>query len=186
VASVTHPRLAPWEYAALQADAGWTMRAELIDGEPVVIPPTGGHAARAQLEVVYALRAWQERTGNRGLLLPDVFIELPDGSYPAPDIAWWSADRAPSVGVGAIASVPDLIVEILSPGTEENDRGPKRAAYAAARVRELWLVDPGAHIVTIYRDAQLAVPVVLDGADEVTSDLLPGFSARVAELLAPA
>jgi Uma2 family endonuclease len=184
VASVTHPRLAPVEYATLQDAAGWTLGFELIDGEAVVIPPTGGQAARAQGELFYAVRAWQDRTGDRGLLLQDVFIELPGGGYQAPDIAWWPEYRRPTVGVGAIAAVPDLVVEVLSPGTEDNDRGPKRAAYATAGVRELWLVDPRAVSITVYRDQQLAVPDALDVADELTSDLLPGFSARVRALLA--
>lgn len=38
--------------------------------------------------------------------------------------------------------VPDLIIEVLSPGTEVVDRGAKKAEYAAIGVKEYVLVDP--------------------------------------------
>jgi Uma2 family endonuclease len=180
---VTHPRISRTQYVAIQLDAGWTAPLELIDGEAVVIPPTGGQASRAQIELIHALRGWQDRTADRGLLLQDVFVELPGGEYPAPDIAWWTAGRVPVVGFGAVSSVPDLVGEVLSPSTEANDRGPKREAYATAGVRELWLVDPRTRDITVYRDPELAAPVTLGRADELTSELLPGFAAKVGELL---
>jgi Uma2 family endonuclease len=44
VATVAHPRIESPEYLALQARAGWRLDVELIDGEAVVMPPTGGWA----------------------------------------------------------------------------------------------------------------------------------------------
>jgi len=37
---------------------------------------------------------------------------------------------------------PDMIIEILSPSTASNDRVKKFNSYAAAGVREYWIVDP--------------------------------------------
>ncbi len=37
---------------------------------------------------------------------------------------------------------PDLVVEILSPGTAAKDLGPKRDLYEEYGVRELWIVHP--------------------------------------------
>jgi Uma2 family endonuclease len=51
--------------------------------------------------------------------------------------------------------VPDLVVEILSPGTAARDRGAKKAAYEASGVLEYWLVDRSAReIVRFVRAAQ--------------------------------
>jgi Uma2 family endonuclease len=76
---------------------------ELIDGEVVVIPPSGGHASLAQTEIVHRLRAWQGAAQQRGLVLTDVFVRVGNG-YLAPDVAWWGEGRQPEIGPGASAS----------------------------------------------------------------------------------
>ena len=139
--AVAHPVLSPAEFAAAQERAGWRAPIELLDGEVVVIPPSGGEASLAQTSVVHRLSAWLEAPEGSGRVLTDVFVRLGDG-YLAPDAAWWSADREPHIGPGAVDSVPDLVVEVLSPATRENDLGPKRDRYLRAGVREVWLIDP--------------------------------------------
>src|SRR3712207_2703378 len=64
VATVAHPRLDRGEYLALQAAAGWRSAVELIAGEAVVTPPSGGQAASAQGELFFALRGWQATAGD--------------------------------------------------------------------------------------------------------------------------
>lgn len=44
---------------------------------------------------------------------------------------------------------PDLVVEILSPGTSARDRELKRKRYEHFKVREYWLVDPDGNSVEI-------------------------------------
>ena len=43
---------------------------------------------------------------------------------------------------GWIRVIPDLIVEVLSPGTEEYDRTQKRALYARLGGPHYWMADP--------------------------------------------
>jgi hypothetical protein len=114
VAVVTHPSLSPAEFAAAMDRAGWRAPMELIEGEVVVIPPSGGDASLAQTEVVHRVRAWQAAHDAPGRLLTDVFIRVGDG-FLAPDAAWWSAEREPRIGRGAIDVVPDLVVECCRP-----------------------------------------------------------------------
>ena len=49
-----------------------------------------------------------------------------------------------------IHGAPDLVVEVLSPSTSKNDRGPKMVHYAAAGVKEYWLVTPQQKLVEVY------------------------------------
>jgi Uma2 family endonuclease len=178
VAVVTHPSLSPAEFVAAMERAGWRAPMELIDGEVVVIPPSGGDASLAQTEVVHRVRAWQAASGRPGRLLTDVFIRVGNG-FPVPDAAWWAAGREPQITPGALDVVPDLIVEVLSPATRDNDLGPKRRQYLDAGVRELWLIDPRDRAVLV---VDAAGERRLRGGDELRSLLLSGFAMPVAEL----
>lgn len=177
---VQHPRLTGEEFEALQAHHGWSFEAELIGGEPVVIPPDGPPASSAQGELHYALRRWQEETEDGGLVLQSVFVRVDDTSRLGPDVAWWSASSRTPLPEGQMTVVPDWVAEVLSPSTRENDLGPKRERYLAAGVRELWLVDPAARLVVI---------VAADGTEHLAgehavSGVLPGFGVPVAQLFA--
>ena len=180
VATVAHPRLESAEYLALQAAAGWRSAVELIGGEAVVTPPSGGQAASAQGELFFAVRRWQETSGDAGLLLQDVFIRLIGENYLAPDIAWWAAARRPALAQGALDVVPDLVVEVLSPATRANDLGAKRDVYLAAGARELWLADPQSATVTAVRpDGRQQI---VGHGDRLMCPLLPGFAVDVARV----
>jgi Uma2 family endonuclease len=174
VATVAHPPLEPAEFLALQSSAGWRMAVELIQSEAVVIPPSGAAASSAQGELFFALRSWQEAESDAGLLLQDVFVELPGHQFLAPDIAWWSPERRPTVGEGAIGIVPDLVVEVLSPATRSNDLGIKRTLYLEVGVQELWLADPSAKTLTRARPS--AIDEELSSKDTLRTDLLPSFA----------
>ena len=45
---------------------------------------------------------------------------------------------------------PDLVIEILSPSTQRHDRVTKFNLYQRAGVREYWIVDPAARMVSVY------------------------------------
>ncbi len=171
---VQHPRVEPSEYIALQSDAGWSLPIEYIDGESVTMPPVGDTASASQGALFLALGRWQELTADQGILRQDVFVAFPGSEHLAPDICWWRAGRRPPVIQGEVTVIPDLIVEVLSPSTRENDLGPKRDVYIHSGVRELWLADPETRILTRVRpnteDQQLTANQVL------TTDLLKGFS----------
>ena len=101
VAPLTHPRLTTAEFIAAMWRTGWKAPMELIDGEVVVIPPSGADASLAQTQVVHRLCAWQEAEGRSGCVLTDVFVRVQD-AFLAPDVAWWGAGREPRIEPGAI------------------------------------------------------------------------------------
>ena len=180
MATVVHPHVEPWEFDALQFSAGWNMDVELIAGEAVLVLPLGPPASSAEGELHAALLRWQEKAGNKGLLMIEVFVAFPDGSRLGPDISWWSAERPP-MSRGAMQAVPDLVVEVLSPSTRANDEGIKRDLYMRSGVRELWLADPDARTVTRVRPDASPDEVLGEGSI-LTSDLLEGFAIEIARI----
>ena len=177
---VLHPRLTGEEFELIAEAHGWSLEAELVGGEAVVIPPDGPHASLVQGELFLALRRWQEGSGDRGLALQSVFVRIAELDRLGPDVAWWAQRPAGPLPVGQMLTAPDWVAEVLSPSTRENDLGPKRDAYLAAGVRELWLVDPVQRTVTVVdatgREsvaAKVSRSGVLDGFAVVTASLWP-------------
>lgn len=50
-----------------------------------------------------------------------------------------------------VHGAPDLVVEVLSPGTAKRDRGCKKDTYERCGVREYWLVSPAEKSIEVYR-----------------------------------
>ena len=55
------------------------------------------------------------------------------------------------MNVAAFELAPDWACEILSLGTEATDRADKVPLYAGERVGHVWLVDPRAKTLEVYR-----------------------------------
>lgn len=69
-----------------------------------------------------------------------------------PDLAAWRRERLPAIpNATFITLAPDWICEVVSPSTGRLDRSRKMGVYAREGVAWLWLVDPLAHTLEIYR-----------------------------------
>jgi Uma2 family endonuclease len=117
-------------------------RCELIYGRFYLMPsPILLH----QMVVFFlALRLNDMAREAAGLVvIAPMAVLLADHSTVEPDITYVSAER---LGIARrwIEGVPDLVVEVLSPGTARRDRGEKLRLYAESGVREYWIVDPEA------------------------------------------
>jgi Uma2 family endonuclease len=115
-------------------------RCELLYGRLVVTPAP---IVRHQIVVGAILRRLLELVDREGGLAVDspVDVVLADHSVVQPDVIYVSKDRVSIVGK-RVEGPPDLVVEILSPGTARRDVGEKLRLYAEAGVREYWIVDP--------------------------------------------
>jgi Uma2 family endonuclease len=77
---------------------------------------------------------------------------------------------------------PDLVIEVVSPGSVREDRVRKFTEYEAAGVREYWLVDPRPNHRTVecfYRDdAGIFQPVEAGEDGRLYSSVLTSEGAR--------
>jgi len=82
--------------------------------------------------------------------------------------------------------VPDLAIEIISPGTETIDRETKRDEYAQAGIPEYWIIDPEAKAVELLRlkgeSYETVARLTEDGM--LASPTFPGFELSLKELFA--
>lgn len=82
--------------------------------------------------------------------------------------------------------VPDLIIEIVSPGSIIRDRVQKKAIYEKAGGDEYWIVDPKYRSIEIYEHTQAGF-TLFDAAEEagnIKSKVLKGFEAAMQDLFA--
>ena len=147
------------------------------------------HHQRTCGKVCAALEAWSVQTGaGEANLAPGVIFAEDDDV--APDVVWISqARRATTLGAdGHLHAAPELVVEILSPGStnERRDREAKLKLYSRRGVLEYWIVDWRTQQVEVYRREDLALRLVatLYSTDTLQSPLLPGFACQVATLCA--
>ncbi len=86
---------------------------------------------------------------------------------------------------GRIRGVPDVIVEVLSPGSVDYDEGVKLEAYARAGVPEYTVIDPRARKLRLYalQEPGAYLPArEFAGDDTVTFACLPSISFRLGVL----
>jgi Uma2 family endonuclease len=84
---------------------------------------------------------------------------------------------------GYLETTPDLVVEVRSKNDTDAEVRRKVNDYLAVGVRVVWVPDPEAQTVTVYRPGQQ--PQVLTTADTLTvDDVIPGFRMPVADVFA--
>lgn len=69
-------------------------------------------------------------------------VKFNDENYYQPDVCWVAEDGASIIHDDGLDGAPDLVVEVISPGTAKIDRGSKFKVYEASGVREYWIVEP--------------------------------------------
>jgi Uma2 family endonuclease len=134
----------------LRWDDGTDTRYELIDGFPVAMaPPAEAHRILAVRLVSRIDAALSSRRPCNAQIEPGVVRSGRPDSYFVPDIAVTCQRNEP----GRQAMVdPILIVEILSPSTERDDRRLKLPAYQSIEsVREVLLIDADNYHAELFR-----------------------------------
>jgi Uma2 family endonuclease len=126
------------------------MRAELIDGDLYLQPRPRGLHQHVLSRLVAELDPESARRGaDRWVVLAEVELHIP--LTLVPDVSVWHVSRfAEGLDAAYFTVVPDLVCEVLSPGTHAYDRGLKAQKYLDAGVLRLWLVDPAERTLETY------------------------------------
>jgi Uma2 family endonuclease len=161
-------------------------RYEVIEGELFVSCAPGLTHQQVSANILYVIRSYLEKNGiGRVLATPGLILTELSGVIP--DIIFFRHERRPEIVSGErLTGAPDLVVEILSPGSENirRDRVAKRQLYARHGVLEYWMVDPQNCSLEVYllRQGSLELVATLKNQDEVTSPVLPGFTCPVTDI----
>jgi len=156
-------------------------RAEWVEGEVIMLSP----ASRRHQEIFRFLSSIlglyvQARDLGTVLTAPfQMYLEkLQRGREP--DLLFISKDRLPLLKETYLDGPADLVIEIVSPESQLRDQREKRAEYAAAGIKEYWLIDPDRQEFELNRlDRQGRYhPVAPDPQGFYPSEVLPGFKLK--------
>lgn len=150
---------------------------ELIDGEVIVAPSPAYWHQEILRRVVFSLGRWAEGRPDLTIAQAPLDVRFAPGRILQPD-AMIFLTKIERGQTGPIDRIPDICIEVLS-SNSAYDRVTKRFVYAAAGVREYWVVDPGG-FVERWSGPDLSRCETI--ADRLASALLPAFDLDVAKL----
>ncbi len=162
-------------------------KAEIVDGELVLMSPTGAMPSRAAGAIYVSLRTYERATG-RGLAYPDnaaFIVNLPRRRSFSPDAAF-HADRRPTMKF--VDGAPVFAAEVRSEGdygeAAEKAMARKRADYFAAGTLVVWDVDlMSGDVVRMYRASSPNEPAIYRRGEAASAEpALPGWTMPVDEL----
>lgn len=164
------------------------MVAEVLDGELHLHPrPAAPHAVAASVLGMDLGVPFQRGRGGPGgwLIVDEPELHLgPDPDIIVPDLGGWRVERLPELPSTPYFTIaPDWACEVLSESTRRVDRVKKMRLFARERVPHVWLVDPIARTLEVFRLDGDSYRLAATHADDETPRLEP-FEAIELELSA--
>ena len=162
-------------------------RYEIIEGELFVSRQPGFEHQYTCLQTGVVLNEWDKRK-QLGVTNIAPGVIFADDDDVAPDVVWISHERLAGAldAAGHLLVAPELAVEVLSPGSrnEQRDREFKLKLYSRRGVAEYWIINWMRRLVEVYRRENMALRLVatLYDNETLTTPLLPDFSCQVADL----
>jgi Uma2 family endonuclease len=155
-------------------------RHELIDGEHYVTPSPNTRHQTISMNLLLTIGGWLEAHPIGRLYHAPFDVVFTKFDVVEPDLLYISnGRRAEIVTPKHVRGVPDLVIEIGSPGTRARDETVKRRLYERAGVAEYWIVDSEIDVVRVYlrEDGGFTPPreLSLEGGDVLSTELLPGL-----------
>jgi len=164
-------------------------KAEIVDGEIILMSPTGDLPSSAAFEIAVSLRQYSRRT-KLGRAYTDnaaFIVNLQNRRSFSPDAAFYIGPRT---GARFLEGAPIFAAEVRSAGDygrkAESNMARKRADYFAAGTLVVWDVDVLVEeVVKSYRADDPDNPTVFHRGDVADGEpALPGWSMPVDDLFA--
>ena len=162
-------------------------RHELIDGEHYVTPSPASVHQRIVGNIYFRMRQYLEMHPEGKVFLGPFDVVFGEHDVVEPDLLYISASRRAEILTKLhVRGVPDLVIEVGSPGTRKRDETIKRRLYERTGVREYWVVDPDVEVVRVHRLAGNGygrpLELARESSDVLVSTVITGFELPLAEV----
>ncbi len=169
------------DYCALPDDG---RRYEILDGELSMTPSPSRAHQRFAGNLFVTLHTWVRAPAAGEVFIAPFDVILARTTVVVPDLVFVSRERLGIVTSRGVEGAPDLVVEILSPGTASRDRVEKAQIYARHGIRHYWLADPDARVLEVYEltGGQYRETARLTAGATFTPTLFPGLAISLSSL----
>jgi Uma2 family endonuclease len=164
-------------------------RHELIDGEHYVTPSPNTRHQRISGRLYLLIGNWLAEHPVGELFYAPFDVVFSNFDVVEPDLLYMSNARAAEILTAKhVSGVPELVIEIGSPGTRKRDETLKRRLYERTGVTEYWVVDPVLDLIRVFLRSTEGFdrPVELssEAGDVLTTPLLSGLEIPLARVFA--
>ena len=154
---------------------------QLIGGELVMTPSPTPYHQMVSIKLELQMAGFVLDKGLGIVLDAPVDVYLDEEETYQPDIIFIASSRLDIIEEKRIKGAPDLVVEILSPGTGYYDLRSKYKVYEKSGVREYWIVDPQQKSVQVFclRDGKFVLDQEAEQQGTVRSRVIAGLEVQV-------
>jgi Uma2 family endonuclease len=167
------------EFEALPDDG---YRYEVINGVTVLMSPSPSFEhqdAASEIEMQIRVYLKSHPVGRAAREIDVTFDRL---HVYRPDLVFLSTERFPR-RTSRLRVAPDMVLEVLSPGTKGRDLTTKRADYERFGVTEYWIVDTVNESMTFLRLGPRGYATVPVRGRKFASKAIPGFTLDIAAVI---
>jgi Uma2 family endonuclease len=138
---------------------------EFINGEIYFHSPVKLKHNEATLRIARLLGGFADEFDLGIVGIEKLLVSLTRNDY-EPDVCFWKQSRAKDFVEDQMQfPAPDLVVEVLSKSTANNDRTIKYEDYEAHGVKEYWIVDPTKQTIEQYVLSHKKYELIVKGKD---------------------
>jgi Uma2 family endonuclease len=156
---------------------------ELSHGRLIVSPSPDDVHQTAVEELFYALKTFVDAHDLGRARVAPFDVRLSNEVIRQPDVFFVRKDHLSRIQGHVLRGAPDLVAEVISPGTRKADEVEKLAEYAEAGIPEYWLLDSKAVTIRVYVLPEGASEYILNAtyqAGEIARSItLTGFEIAV-------
>ncbi len=159
-------------------------RMELVDGEIIVMSPSGYESEEVATRFTIKLGSWVDDRRLGRVTGSSAGFTLSNSDTRAPDVSFVFAQRLRRSPRSFAELAPDLMVEVKSPTDSVTKLRKKIDDFLSLGTRVGILINPEKRWVEIRRSGE--EPVTLEDGDRLTiPDLLPGWEVEITDLWSP-
>ncbi len=161
-------------------------RYELIEGELFMVPAPDFYHQIVSGNIEFHLMDFVKKRNLGVVVDAPVDVVLSPENVLQPDILFISTERKHIITKKNVSGAPDLVIEILSPSTQERDKLVKRDIYSKYGVKEYWIVDPVEKNIEVMIQGHegYKLHAIFLNDEVLTSPLIEGFLLPLKEVFA--
>jgi Uma2 family endonuclease len=155
-------------------------KVEFINGEIIVHSPVMKRHNTASLLLARSMSIYADKNQLGFVGIEKIMITLTRNDY-EPDICFFRKEIAESfMPKQTLFPAPNFVVEILSDGTKDRDRGVKYKDYQSHGIEEYWIVDADHETVEQYHLIDGRYELILKAAEgTIKSFVIAGFQIPI-------